>query len=269
MAGPAYSAAAEPVKTKIPAPMTAPIPSVTRLMGPRARFSECSPVSLPSSAHRAIWLRRAGCPCNSSFRIQRSHNKTRHFTTGAKILLRRRAASRGEHCMKQRSSIYGPVLYGVPMKRTLSLAAMTLAVFLVAPKMYGQTNRHLRLRFHVPFSVSVNNETFTPGEYEVTQESVLLLKVANLKSNDSAYEAVNPAQSREEGNGQVRLVFHRYGSRYFLVAVSDGSWESTYDFKTSADEKQMAPTSTRIPMMTVSIDQEGSVPVAASSQKLN
>ena len=155
------------------------------------------------------------------------------------------------------------------MKRTLSLAAMTLAVFLVAPKMYGQTNRHLRLRFHVPFSVSVNNETFTPGEYEVTQESVLLLKVANLKSNDSAYEAVNPAQSRKEGNGQVRLVFHRYGSRYFLAAVSDGSWESTYDFKTSADEKQLAPTSTREPMMTVSIDQEGSVPVAASSQKLN
>src|SRR5215469_9164417 len=48
MAGPAYSAAAEPVSTKIPAPMMAPIPSVTRLMGPRARFSECSPVSRAS-----------------------------------------------------------------------------------------------------------------------------------------------------------------------------------------------------------------------------
>src|SRR6516225_2349837 len=48
MAGPAYSAAAEPVSTKIPAPMIAPIPSVTRLMGPRARFSECSPVSRAS-----------------------------------------------------------------------------------------------------------------------------------------------------------------------------------------------------------------------------
>jgi len=64
-------------------------------------------------------------------------------------------------------------------------------------------------------------------------------------------------------------VFHRYGSRYFLAAVSDGSWESTYDFKTSADEKQLAPPSTRTPMMTVSIDQEGTVLVPDSSQKLN
>src|SRR5579863_4392738 len=45
MAGPAYSAAADPVSTKIPAPMIAPIPSDTRLTGPNARFSPCSPVS--------------------------------------------------------------------------------------------------------------------------------------------------------------------------------------------------------------------------------
>jgi hypothetical protein len=155
------------------------------------------------------------------------------------------------------------------MKRTLSLAAMTLVVFLVAPKTYGQTNHHLRLRFHVPFSFSLNNETFTPGEYEFTQQSVFLLKVANLKSSDSASEAVYPAQSRKEGNGQIRLVFHRYGSQYFLAAVSDGSWESTYDFETSADEKQLAQASPQKPMMTVSIDPEGTVLVAARQPKLN
>src|SRR5215468_8259252 len=157
---------------------------------------------------------------------------------------------------------------GVSMKRTLSLSAVALAFFLIAPTMYGQAS-HLRLRFHVPFSFSINNQTFTPGEYEFTQQSLFMLKVANLKSDDSAFEAVYPAQSRKQGNGQVRLVFHRYGSRYFLAAVSDGSWESTYDFKTSADEKQLAPPSTRTPMMTVSIDQEGTVLVPDSSQKLN
>src|SRR5229473_7756894 len=45
MAGPAYSAAAEPVSTKMPAPMTAPIPRVIRFTGPSARFRQCSPVS--------------------------------------------------------------------------------------------------------------------------------------------------------------------------------------------------------------------------------
>src|SRR5439155_22157943 len=43
--GPAYNDAAEPVSTKMPAPMMAPIPRVTRFTGPSARFRLCSPVS--------------------------------------------------------------------------------------------------------------------------------------------------------------------------------------------------------------------------------
>lgn len=150
------------------------------------------------------------------------------------------------------------------MKRTLSLAAVVLTILVMAPTMYGQT--HLRLQFHVPFSFRVNNATFTPGEYEFTQEERFLLRVANLKSNDSAFQAVHPAQARKEANGQVRLVFHRYGNQYFLAAVSDGSWESTYDFKTSADEKELAQADRRKPMKTVSVDPEGTVLVAARSQ---
>src|SRR5713226_7623787 len=48
IAGPAYRAAAAPVSTKMPAPMMAPIPSVTRLTGPRALLRLCSPVSAAS-----------------------------------------------------------------------------------------------------------------------------------------------------------------------------------------------------------------------------
>jgi hypothetical protein len=151
------------------------------------------------------------------------------------------------------------------VKRTLSLSAVALASFLIAPTMYGQAS-HLRLRFQVPFSFSANNQTFTPGEYEFTQQSLLVFKVANLKRNDSAFESVLPAQSHQESNGQVKLVFHRYGNQYFLAAMSFGSWESTYDFKTSTDEKRLGQTSARKPMMTVSTDPEGTVLVAAGGQ---
>src|SRR5205823_13152872 len=48
IAGPANCAAACPVITKIPAPMMAPIPSVTKLRGPSARLRLCSPDSLAS-----------------------------------------------------------------------------------------------------------------------------------------------------------------------------------------------------------------------------
>ena len=39
MAGPAFSAAAMPVREKMPAPMMAPIPNATRLPGPSVRFN--------------------------------------------------------------------------------------------------------------------------------------------------------------------------------------------------------------------------------------
>src|SRR5262249_21710192 len=45
IAGPALSAAVVPLRTKIPVPITAPMPSVTRLIGPRTRRSPCSPVA--------------------------------------------------------------------------------------------------------------------------------------------------------------------------------------------------------------------------------
>src|SRR5436190_278127 len=49
MAGPACCAAASPVSTKMPVPMMAPMPSVTRLIGPRTRLSECSPLTAASA----------------------------------------------------------------------------------------------------------------------------------------------------------------------------------------------------------------------------
>src|SRR6266545_4877877 len=55
-AGPACSAAAWPVSTKMPAPMMAPMPSVIRLSGVSARFSWCSPASLASARRVAMDL---------------------------------------------------------------------------------------------------------------------------------------------------------------------------------------------------------------------
>src|SRR5678816_1726027 len=45
MAGPAYCAAAVPVRTKMPAPMIAPMPRRVRLRAPSDRLRECSPSS--------------------------------------------------------------------------------------------------------------------------------------------------------------------------------------------------------------------------------
>src|SRR5215469_12321919 len=78
----------------------------------------------------------------------------------------------------------GVQMKGVSMKRTLSLSAVALAFFLIAPTMYGQAI-HLRLRFHVPFSFSFNYPTFSPGDSELAQQSLFRLKLANHNTNDS------------------------------------------------------------------------------------
>jgi hypothetical protein len=152
------------------------------------------------------------------------------------------------------------------MKRTLSLAAVTFGLFLITPTMHAQAT-HLKLQFHVPFSFDIDNQTFAPGDYEFTRQSLFVLKVCNLKDHTSAFQPIQPAQSRKEGNSQIRLVFHRYDNQYFLTAVSDGSWESTYDFKISAEEQRLVQAAPREPEMTVSINRGGAVLVAARGQK--
>jgi len=150
------------------------------------------------------------------------------------------------------------------MKRILSFAIAASAFFLSTPASHAQN--HLKLRFHVPFSFNIDNQSFAPGEYEFSQQSHLLLEVRNLKDHGSTFETVQPAQLRKEGNGQIRLVFHGYGDQYFLYSVSNGSWESTYDFKISAEEKRLAQASPRKPVI-VSVNPEGTVLVASRDRK--
>ena len=149
------------------------------------------------------------------------------------------------------------------MKRILCFAAATIAIVLIAPVAYAQGN-HLKLRFHVPFQFSVKDKTFPAGEYEVSQPWHLFLAVRNLENYTSTFESVVPAQSRKEGNGNIRLVFHRYDNEYFLVFVSDGSWESTYDFQISKAEKQLANAIPQKPMTIVSVNQNGTTEVASN-----
>jgi hypothetical protein len=145
--------------------------------------------------------------------------------------------------------------------KILSATAATIAMCFITTAVYAQSSR-LRLRFHVPFAFSVKNKTFPAGEYEVTQPAHFLLAVRNLENLTSGFEPVYPAQSREEGDGRVRLVFHRYDNRYFLAFVSDGSWESTYDFQVSNEETQLANASPRKPVKIVTVTPSGNIKVA-------
>ena len=151
------------------------------------------------------------------------------------------------------------------MKRVLCLAVATFAICLTAITTHAQSS--LRLRFHAPFPFTVETTTFPAGEYEVTQPDRSILMLRNVKDQSSAFEHVQPPQSRKEADGHLRVVFHCYGSQYFLAVVSDGSDQSTFDLRLSKEEKRLADASPRPQLKVVSILADNTVQPASGGQK--
>ncbi len=151
------------------------------------------------------------------------------------------------------------------MKRILSLAAITIAICLVATATQAQSDS-LKIRVHVPFSFTVENTTFDAGDYVVTQPSNGVLRVRNQSDHSSTVQPVQSAHSRKESNGQVKLVFHRYGGQYFLAVVSNGSWESTFDFQLSNQERHLAAASPKPQLNVVSVLTAGITEEAKAGQ---
>jgi hypothetical protein len=148
------------------------------------------------------------------------------------------------------------------MKHILSLTVATIAICLMTTATRAQSDS-LKLRFHVPFPFTVENTTFAAGEYEVTEPAHLILELRNLRNQAAAFEHVQPAHSRKEADGRLRLIFHRYGSEYFLDVVSDGSWQSTYDLRPSKEEKRLADASPMPQLKVVSLLANGTIQAGA------
>lgn len=152
------------------------------------------------------------------------------------------------------------------MKRIVCIAVGTIAICLMSSAGYTQSG-NLKLVFHVPFPFTAERILFSPGEYEVTQPDHFILMLRNEKTQSSAFEHVKPAQSRTEADGRARLVFHRYGNEYFLTEVTDGSIQSTYDFRESNEEKRLADVTPRPELKIVSVLSNGTVQATDDRRK--
>ena len=152
------------------------------------------------------------------------------------------------------------------MKCKWNVAATMIVTCLMTSATYAQSGT-LKVRLHVPFPFTVENKTFAAGEYEVTQPAQFMLVLHNLGNQASAFEHVQPAGSSKEVGGRARAVFHRYGKSYFLAAISDGSWQSTYDFDRSNQETELiAKDPTRQPEV-VTAPSNGMVVIADRARK--
>jgi hypothetical protein len=104
------------------------------------------------------------------------------------------------------------------MKRQMLTFAAVLATLLVSGSAYAQT---IKIQANVPFNFVVSGKTMPAGSYLIQSVGAQDGKTLRLSSDDKKEAAVinaNSAQSLTPAD-RTKLVFHRYGDRYFLSQV--------------------------------------------------
>ena len=103
------------------------------------------------------------------------------------------------------------------MKQTTRMIAIVLGTFLLAA-----LPAKAEVRITIPFDFSVGQASLPAGTYKVarTGAAYTLLQLRHEEGKGDAFAATNSIQSnREAVSDQDKLVFHRYGSRYFLAQL--------------------------------------------------
>jgi uncharacterized protein (DUF58 family) len=97
-------------------------------------------------------------------------------------------------------------------------AALLLLVVVGAVPAKAQTS--IALEANIPFDFIIGGKTLPAGEYTINtarnQPAVLIFR--NVQAKASAQALTDPVETKT-GKGAKKLVFHRYGSQYFLSSV--------------------------------------------------
>lgn len=114
------------------------------------------------------------------------------------------------------------------MKRTkLMIGLAMLLVMSCGPSLYAQsinvemqvpttTSVSGTVRVTIPFQFSAAGKEFTGGEYLIARSSEKAITIRSLSSNGTVVVLTNSIVSRSTVVAP-KLVFHKYGDRYFLT----------------------------------------------------
>jgi len=123
------------------------------------------------------------------------------------------------------------------MKNSLMLFAAALAL-LVTTAANAQT---IRVKAEIPFDFIVNRATLPAGEYSVEavdgKGGVLLIRGMN--SDSKSLVIANSCRSTKAAM-DTKLIFHRYGNRYFLNQVWVAGNDAGQEIPSSRREKEVA-----------------------------
>jgi len=95
------------------------------------------------------------------------------------------------------------------------LLRTSFAVLMAAAASYGQS---AKINVNVPFSFTVGNKTLPPGQYTVDDHSDFVTIISTNWQGGLVRSLTSPVEPATAHQTEC-LVFHRYGTRYFLSEV--------------------------------------------------
>lgn len=115
------------------------------------------------------------------------------------------------------------------------LATLTLSTFLGPAGLLAQGP----MQFKVPFDFTVGKKSFAAGVYTVrTAVAPSAVAISSADGRASLITLTNGVQSRKPA-GQGKLVFNRYGERYFLAQVWTPGGDTGRQFHQSSEEREL------------------------------
>lgn len=95
------------------------------------------------------------------------------------------------------------------------------------------------VRADIPFSFMVGKKQLPAGRYTVERIANNALIIRGLENKKAVMSIVYGGKTRSEVP-EARLVFHRYGDRYFLAEIWDGQSDTAKKFPRTPAERETA-----------------------------
>lgn len=133
------------------------------------------------------------------------------------------------------------------MKRNLFgiLTTLTLALLISVPLSAQTTTKAT-----VPFDFTIGKIQMPAGTYEfrpLSHRAILIRDSRTAKSVLSLFNSEQPSRA----DSTPKLVFHRYGDKYFLSQVSRGNGGAVMELPTSKLEEEVRIAGSSVPEKTV------------------
>lgn len=120
-----------------------------------------------------------------------------------------------------------------------SIVPVALLVLAIATTVTtGATPQYLSttLKVSIPFAFTVGRTEMPAGQYLTVRETSATIRLRNRENSKSVSTLVFGGESRRS-IPPAQLVFHRYGDKYFLVKIWDGSSEVAVQLPRSKAER--------------------------------